>query len=283
MKSFTEYQIKFLPFNADLVTGVLWTLEIEGIVENEDSISVYSDSEKKEIKRELEDLLESLVKEGVIERYLISSSDVENRNWNEEWEKGLKVIEISDRITIKPTFREYENTSGKIVIEIDPKMSFGTGEHQTTRIMLGFLEKYVNGGEKILDVGSGTAVLSIASILLGAESAVAFDIDEWAFENGIENVRLNGLEGKIEIRKAEITEIPEMDFDLVLANINTHIILSVMNSLAEKVKQGGYLFLSGLLNSDEEKLIEVFKNLAFEFIEKKRGRDWSGLVFRKKN
>ncbi len=281
MKSFTEYKIKFLPFNADLVTGVLWTLEIEGIVENEDSISVYSGSNKKGIKPELENLLESLVKEGVIERYLISSSDVENRNWNEEWEKGLKVIEISDRITIKPTFREYENSDGKIVIEIDPKMSFGTGEHQTTRIMLGFLEKYIKGVEKVLDVGSGTAVLSIASIMLGAESAVAFDINEWAFENGIENVRLNGLDDKVDVRNAEITEIPENNFDMVLANINTHIILSIKDSLAAKVKSGGYLFLSGLLNYDEEKLIKVFQNFSFEFIEKKRGGDWSGLVFRK--
>jgi ribosomal protein L11 methyltransferase len=147
--------------------------------------------------------------------------------------------------------------------------------------MVGFIEKYLTGNERILDVGSGTAILSIAAVKLGAKSAVAFDIDEWSFLNGKENVERNGLSDKIDVRLGEIGAIPETDFDIVLANINTHIILSVQNELFEKVKKEGKLFLSGLLNSDEEKLISAFTAMGLKHIATKRIDDWSGLVFDK--
>ncbi len=281
MEQFKEYKIKFLPFNPDLVSGVLWNLEIEGIVENDEDISVFVNSENNEIETSINKVLSSLVKEGIIELFLISSSDVENKNWNEEWEKRLRVVEISDKITIKPTFRNFVNEKNKIVIEIDPKMSFGTGEHPTTKIMINFLEKYIKKNETVLDVGSGTGILSIAAILLGAEKAIAFDVSEWAYMNGKENVKLNNLESRIDVRQAEINEIPEKDFDIILANINTHIILSAKELLVEKLISGGYLFLSGLLYADEDKLIQSFTNFSLQFIEKIRLDDWSGLVFKK--
>ena len=229
MKSFTEFKVKFLPFNADLVSGVLWNLEIDGIVENDEDISLFTDSANPDFENQINSILEGLVREGIIERFLITSAEVKNQNWNEQWEKQLRVIDLSDNIIVKPSFREYENSKNKLVIEIDPKMSFGTGEHQTTKIMVGFIEKYLTGNERILDVGSGTAKLSIVALKLGAKSAVAFDIDEWSFLNGKENVERNGLRDKIDVRLGEIGVIPETDFDIVLANINTHIILSVQN------------------------------------------------------
>ncbi len=281
MKKFTEYKVKFLPFNADLVSGVLWNLEIEGIVENDEDISVFTDSENPNFSGQINSIMEDLVREGIIERFLISSSEVENQNWNEKWEKQLRVIEISDKIVVKPSFRDYENSKNKLVIEIDPKMSFGTGEHQTTKIMVGFLEKYLVGNERILDVGSGTAILSIAAVKLGAKSAVAFDIDEWSFFNGKENVERNGLIEKIDVRLGEIGSISETDFDIVLANINTHIIQSIKNELFAKVREKGKLFLSGLLIKDEEKLIKAFTSMGLKHIESKQIDDWSGLFFKK--
>jgi len=281
MKKFTEFKVKFLPFNTDLVSGVLWNLEIDGIVENEEDISVFTDSANSEFGDNISSIMEDLVREGIIERYIISSSEVENQNWNEKWEKQLRVIEISENVVVKPSFRDYNNDKKKLVVEIDPKMSFGTGEHQTTKIMVGFIEKYLTGNERILDVGSGTAILSIVAVKLGAKSAIAFDIDEWSFLNGIENVERNGLSGIIDIRLGEIGTIPETNFDIVLANINTHIILSVQNELFAKVKKNGKLFLSGLLNSDEEKLINTFTEMGLTHIETKQIDDWSGLVFEK--
>jgi ribosomal protein L11 methyltransferase len=281
MKKFTEFKVKFLPFNTDLVSGVLWNLEIDGIVENEEDISVFTDSANSEFGDNISSIMEDLVREGIIERYIISSSEVENQNWNEKWEKQLRVIEISENVVVKPSFRDYNNDKKKLVVEIDPKMSFGTGEHQTTKIMVGFIEKYLTGNERILDVGSGTAILSIVAVKLGAKSAIAFDIDEWSFLNGKENVERNGLSGIIDIRLGEIGTIPETNFDIVLANINTHIILSVQNELFAKVKKNGKLFLSGLLNSDEEKLINTFTEMGLTHIETKQIDDWSGLVFEK--
>ena len=281
MKKFTEFKVKFLPFNTDLVSGVLWNLEIDGIVENEEDISVFTDSANSEFGDNISSIMEDLVREGIIERYIISSSEVENQNWNEKWEKQLRVIEISENVVVKPSFRDYNNDKKKLVVEIDPKMSFGTGGHQTTKIMVGFIEKYLTGNERILDAGSGTAILSIVAVKLGAKSAIAFDIDEWSFLNGIENVERNGLSGIIDIRLGEIGTIPETNFDIVLANINTHIILSVQNELFAKVKKNGKLFLSGLLNSDEEKLINTFTEMGLTHIETKQIDDWSGLVFEK--
>ena len=281
MKKFTEFKVKFLPFNTDLVSGVLWNLEIDGIVENEEDISVFTDSANSEFGDNISSIMEDLVREGIIERYIISSSEVENQNWNEKWEKQLRVIEISENVVVKPSFRDYNNDKKKLVVEIDPKMSFGTGEHQTTKIMVGFIEKYLTGNERILDVGSGTAILSIVAVKLGAKSAIAFDIDEWSFLNGKENVERNGLSYIIDIRLGEIGTIPETNFDIVLANINTHIILSVQNELFAKVKKNGKLFLSGLLNSDEEKLINTFTEMGLTHIETKQIDDWSGLVFEK--
>ena len=135
--------------------------------------------------------------QSVIHRMTRSSSSasphvvvntIENRNWNEEWEKTIKPIQVTDRIIIKPTWHEYEAKPGEIVLTIDPKMSFGTGYHETTRLVLRLMEKHVTAGMSLLDVGTGTGVLAIAGIKFGAASAVGIDVDEWSYINALENI-----------------------------------------------------------------------------------------------
>jgi len=188
-------------------------------------------------------------------------------------------LEITDKIVIKPTFRKYENDGSKLVIELDPKMSFGTGEHETTRLMLELLEKYVKGGEKVLDAGSGTGILAITAVKLGAIKAVAFDVDEWCYINGKENAVLNSVGDKIDFILGDISDVRENNFDLVLANINTHILNKIAKRLVEKTVDGGKLILSGLLRVDKELVTETYEKSGVSLIDAKKKNEWEALVF----
>ena len=173
----------------------------------------------------IENELHHLQENKLLREFSVQENFIVEKNWNEEWEKSREVVRVSDKIVIKPTFKEYEASENEIVLTLDPKMSFGTGDHQTTKICLMFIEKYLKPGMKVLDAGSGTAILGIAAAKLGAENVIAFDIDEWCYENGIENTKLNDVSDKVEIRKCELKEIEEKDFDLIIANIQKNILL----------------------------------------------------------
>ncbi|MDR3627455.1 MAG: 50S ribosomal protein L11 methyltransferase, partial [Ignavibacteriaceae bacterium] len=205
---------------------------------------------------------------------------VEDKNWNEEWEKSVNIIEVSDKLVIKPTFKEYQSKPGQVIITIDPKMSFGTGEHQTTKLVLQFLETNVEKGIRLLDVGSGTGVLAIAAIKLGAESAIAVDIDEWCYDNGKENCKLNFVDKNIDVRLGEIKDIPENNFDLITANIQKNILLNIAEEFKIRLKPGGLLILSGLLYTDEEDIVKKYSALNFELLEKKSLDEWIALKLR---
>jgi ribosomal protein L11 methyltransferase len=158
-------------------------------------------------------------------------------------------------------------------------MSFGTGDHQTTKICLKFIEEYLKPGMKVLDAGSGTAILGIAAAKLGAESVIAFDIDEWCYDNGIENTKLNDVQKKVEIRKCELKEITENDFDLVVANIQKNILLELATGFEARIKQNGILILSGLLEMDKVAINSKFSEIGFKEIDYLQMDDWIGIVF----
>jgi len=200
------------------------------------------------------------------------------KNWNELWEKGREVIRVSDKFVIKPTFKEYKALPGEIVLTIDPKMSFGTGEHQSTKLIIKLLEKYVRPGMRLLDVGSGTGILSIAAIKLGAAKAVAVDNDERCYENCIENCELNSVTGKVKIVKGEISDIKKDNFDLIIANIQKDVLLNIADQIIEKLKPDGITILSGLLVKDEKDIEQQYIKTGFEIVEIKLMDDWIAMV-----
>jgi ribosomal protein L11 methyltransferase len=230
---------------------------------------------------ELKARLQKLKNENLLRNFTIEENILENRNWNKEWEESINVIEVSDKIVIKPTFREYNPKPGQIVLIIDPKMSFGTGEHQTTRLVLLLLEKYMLKGARVLDVGSGTGILAIASVKLGARNAVAIDIDEWCYDNAIENSALNDVNNSVDIRRGEIKDINETGFDLVFANIQKNILIEIAEEIYTRLKPGGIVILSGLLNDDEAEIIYHYKGLGLSFLETKILEPWIAIVFQK--
>ncbi len=279
MKTYKQFKIFTNPINADEVSGLLWQLDIDGINESESGLIVYVGSSKNILKSDIEKILKQMVTENQIKSFTISEETLEDKNWNEEYEKNVRVIEVTDRIVIKPSFKDYTPRVGQVIIAIDPKMSFGTGEHATTRMVLQFIEKYLHSGDNVLDVGSGTGVLGIGAVMLGAKSALCIDNDEWCSLNGNENAKANNVDGKVEIRLVEIGQIVEKDFDLIVANINKHILLEIAEEIRHKMKETGTLILSGLLIIDEEDIAQKFAQFGFKPIDKSELDEWCALVF----
>jgi ribosomal protein L11 methyltransferase len=278
VKKFKEFIIRTMPFNSDLLSGLLWELNISGFIEENDFIKVFAEKNKLS-KKEIESFLKRLREEKLIEEYSTEEYELQNKNWNEEWEKNLSIIKVTDRIVIKPSLKAYIPKENDIVLTIDRKMSFGTGEHQTTKLMLKLIEMYVKPGMKVLDIGSGTAILSIASVKLGADNSIAIDNDELCFKNGNENCTLNNVENKVEVRIGQVNDIAEINFDLILANIQKNILLSIADDVRKKLKTKGFVILSGLLTEDEEDILKKYKEAGFFFVEKEKMDEWIAVVF----
>jgi ribosomal protein L11 methyltransferase len=277
MQNFKQFEISSNPFNVDLLSGLLWELDILGINENDKSLVISANSESDVNLKRVRDLVNTLVMENLIESFEVSESLLEGKNWNEDWEKKLNIIKVTDRIVIKPSSRNYEARKGEIILIIDPKMSFGTGEHQTTKIVLQLLEKYIYVKDKVLDVGSGTALLGIAASKFGASRVVAVDNDEWCYINGKENAERNNVDN-IEIVLGTIDEVVESEFDLILANINRNVLLEIRESLYNKLKQGGKLILSGILDTDLDEIKRQLTSLGLTALKIHQIDEWIGIV-----
>jgi ribosomal protein L11 methyltransferase len=279
LKSYKIFRISSLPFLPDILSGFLWELEITGVTENDDIVIAYAAEDSPVNEEMISRLLEKLIAQNVIEEFSVKEEITEEKNWNELWEKSREVIRISERIVIKPKFKDYESKENEIIITLDPKMSFGTGEHESTKLALQLMEKYVKGNENVLDVGSGTGVLSIAAIKMGAAYAIAVDNDPWCYQNCAENCALNNVVERTNVVEGEIDIIPGKDFDMVLANIQKNILLIISEKIKAKIKKGGIVVLSGLLLKDEKEIISHYKSIGFKFIEKKVMNDWIAIVF----
>ncbi|HSW54973.1 MAG TPA: 50S ribosomal protein L11 methyltransferase [Ignavibacteriaceae bacterium] len=278
MKNFFAYKIFTKPFDPELLSGIMWDYEITGLLENDDHITVFTSDNSSANENQFNSSLMKLKNEKLIESFRIEKEILEDKNWNELWEKSREVIRVSDRIIIKPTFKEYHAKQNEIVLTIDPKMSFGTGEHQTTKLILRLLEKYIKPGMRVLDVGSGTGILAIASVKLGASKAVAADFDEICLENCNENCELNEVSDLVEIITGEIDDVKENNFDLVLANIQKNVLLDIADKIKSKLKTGGVVILSGLLEIDKEAIEEKYQSLGFRTEQIEKMDEWIAVV-----
>ena len=263
MKNYFVYKIFTDPFNPDILSGMLWEFDISGLLEEDDHLKIFTSEDSNISIESIKISLEKLKKDHLINSFDVQKEILEDKNWNELWEKSREVIRVSDRIVIKPSFKEYQIKGNEIVLTIDPKMSFGTGEHQSTKLVLRLLEKYVKKGMKVLDVGSGTGILAIASVKLGAEKAVAIDFDETCFDNCNENCLMNNIENFIEVRTGEIIDIKETDFDLILANIHKNVLIEIADEIKKRIRKNGTVILSGLLNSDQKDTETKYHSIGF--------------------
>jgi ribosomal protein L11 methyltransferase len=205
----------------------------------------------------------------------LTLTPVADRNWNRSWEETIRPIRVTERIVIAPTWHPFTAGAGDIVLTIDPKMSFGTGYHETTRLMLGLLERHVTSGARILDAGTGTGILAIAALKLGAASALGFDTDEWSYANAIENGRLNGVSGLFTVRQCDLPSINESGFDLIAANIQKNIIEEMLPGLVSRLAPAGTLLVSGLLTGDRDSITAALTGEGLVLADERREGEWT--------
>lgn len=205
---------------------------------------------------------------------------VEDQNWNKKWEETIQPIEVG-QFLIKPTWSN-KKAKGKIVLEIDPKMAFGTGYHATTRLMLRELPKLISPNIKVLDAGTGTGILSIAAVKLGAGHVTAFDYDEWSVQNTEENLRLNDTFRKVEVRLGSM-EVINLDekFEVILANINKNMILEMLDSFQGCLNNQGKLLISGLLKTDENEVMQGLNEAGFKPKHVAQEAEWIAILAEK--
>ncbi|HYE59256.1 MAG TPA: 50S ribosomal protein L11 methyltransferase, partial [Rhodothermales bacterium] len=193
----------------------------------------------------------------------VAVREIADENWNAAYEATLGPIVVPPFL-VRPSWAEVPpDVDGLIEIVIDPKMSFGTGYHESTRLVLGLLPRLVQTGDRVLDAGCGTGILAIAALKLGAASALAFDVDTWAEENAAENFARNGVSDRAEVRIGSVEVVPEAGFDVVLANIHREVLLELMPDLSHRVRPDGHLVLAGLLRTDADTMREAVRQAGF--------------------
>lgn len=174
--------------------------------------------------------------------------------WKDEWKKYFKPARITERLTVKPTWENYTPSADELVIEIDPGMAFGTGTHETTSLCLALLEKYLQPGERVLDIGCGSGILSIGAALLGASAVLAVDIDPQAVFVSRENVALNGCEDAVRVQQGDLTKGLDFEADLIAANLMADLVIMLSPHAGQHLRRGGLYISSGIL---AEKCAEV--------------------------
>ncbi len=209
--------------------------------------------------------------------------NLNDEDWANNWKQFFKPFIVSDKIIIKPSWEDYkEPTDGKIVLEIDPGMSFGTGQHFTTRLCIEQIEKYLVNDMEVLDMGCGSGILSIASILLGAKSAVGVDIDENAVRIAKENAEINNIyDDKFTVYCGNVTDdiilqdkIGYNKYDMIAVNIIADIIIGMSSSFPKFLKKGGIVVASGIIKKYLQNIIDNFEGLGFEIKEINEKEDW---------
>ena len=276
-----ECQDGMIQIARDLLTDALGEAGFETFEDTEDGIKGYVQ----------ESLFDENAMNDVISNFMLPDVNIsaniqeaEYKNWNEEWEEvGFERININDSITIYDARHDDGNgIASGISIGIETKQAFGTGTHETTRMIVSTLLNIDLKGKRVLDCGCGTGILGIAASKLGAREVVGYDIDEWSSENAIHNAELNGVGNmKVMLGDASVLKSVEGKFDVVLANINRNILLADMPAFVSVMADESLLILSGFYASDVDLLIEKASSLGLSKIDSKSDSEWTCLVLKK--
>ncbi|RKP55200.1 50S ribosomal protein L11 methyltransferase [Cohnella endophytica] len=249
------------------------------------------DTKMEPIAAELKTLLQGLPEFGYdAGEFTIALGDVHEDDWADAWKQYFKPIAITERLTIKPTWEEYEPANDQeLIIELDPGMAFGTGTHPTTSLCLKALDNAIQGGEQVIDVGTGSGVLAIGAMKLGASKVLALDLDPVAVKCAEENIALNGYQEEVEVKLSDLLGIlHEGDnrsengvnppVDIVVANILAEIILLFIGDVMEVLKPGGIYITSGIYKNKEMIVEAGLLAAGFEIVDVLRQEEWVAFV-----
>ena len=262
------------------VVGLITQLGFEGFWEDGPSLRRYITTERWDgtLLPEVERVLRLAIPSSRAGMPAVHVRTIEEENWNARWEATIKPIHVTDRIVIAPTWAGYMPAPHEVLILIDPKMSFGTGYHESTRLALLLIQRHIRQRQSILDVGTGTGVLAIAAVKLGARSALGVDIDDWSYHNAIENAALNGVRDAVHILRGDLSAAPAGQFDLIVCNIQRNIIETLLGDLRKRLTPGGALILSGLLITDGESIRQSLRAASLRVAEELVENEWLALA-----
>jgi len=272
---YLKYTFKLTPDNQDFRDILIASLSeagFESFVEPEQSVEAFV--QEGFLLQEVLDLIDF---ETLFE-FTYQIEKVPDQNWNEVWEKNyFKPLVIADRCVIRAPFHtDYPKKEFEIVIE--PNMAFGTGNHETTSMMMEYILETNLKGKNVLDMGCGTGILSILASMCGAEKVTAIDIDKWSFEGTSENARINGA-GNILPILGDVGSIPEEKFDLILANIHKNVIMNDLPEYTKALTPRGTVIVSGFYMSDLDDIINVAKASSLILINSKITNNWCSASF----
>ena len=212
--------------------------------------------------------------------YEIYTSECSDDDWKDEWKKYFHTVNITDNIIIKPSWDDYEASEGETVIEIDPGMAFGTGTHETTALCVEFLEKYVPGKKKLLDIGCGSGILMLIGKRLGAEKVVGIDIDSNVKDVVIENFEKNNIKDNYEIIIGDLVEDINEKYDLVVSNILVDVLTELLENIEKTLEKGATIIFSGIIKDKEEEFLRKTKEHNLVEIDRNEKNNWVSLVFK---
>jgi ribosomal protein L11 methyltransferase len=276
MKSYWELEIITDDKTYDSVCNCLYINGINTILEENGVIKVYLPEDKLPLAEKIKnDLITSLS----IRPSNIHLSKFDNHDWNKEWQSTIEPVYVKDKIIIYPSWKksELENIKDRILIQIDPKMSFGTGHNESTQLILEMMTDYIDINDQyMLDYGCGTGILSIAGVKLGLNKVAAIDIDGDAIENAKENFEINNVSGNIKLYHSGINEISGSNFDVIAANISSGVLTTSLSVIYAKLKPGGKLFATGILTEDKDEFTGNLINSNFSINIVKEKNEWAG-------
>lgn len=275
MNNYLEFNFKIEPLQPwnEILMAELIEIGFDSFTEEYDGILAYI---PKHLFQEKE-LVEINLLQNPDLKISYTFEEMPNINWNEEWEKNFSPINVEDQVSIRAEFHENQNLAHEIIIQ--PKMSFGTGHHATTYLMIQQMLDMDLKNKTVLDMGCGTSVLAIFAKQQGAGKTVAIDIDEWSVENSVENAARNNVE--LEISQGTAGNLGSENFDIILANINRNILISDIPTYVSVLNSGGQLLLSGLCFFDVDDILEVCTEQKLILEKKIQREEWVSLLLKK--
>ncbi len=280
MQPFGVFLKMHVPCPADIqevVSSFLFDLGASGVVERETGLEAYFPNEPLQVVEEMKRFLLELQAMGHrTAPEAIACEAVADRDWNAEWKKSYSGFAISERIYIKPSWEAAPQRAYDCLIEIDPEMAFGTGTHATTRLCLELLEARCGKGAVVLDIGTGTGILAIAAVKLGAQSVVAFDVDPVAAETARRNAAINQVAERIRVFAGtmETLDLSARRFDLLLANVNRSEIIKLLPFWEKLLDYPVEGILSGILREEEEIVASALARHHFRVCETRYEDEW---------
>ena len=267
-----HFTIAPLELGSEILIAELGEKAFESFIETETGVSAF-------VQKDLwsEDILEDIqILENPEFKIDYTFEEIEQVNWNEEWEKNFEPIDVDGKCHVRAPFHEKTNAEYDIVIE--PKMSFGTGHHETTHMMIQHLLETDLVGKKTLDMGCGTAILAILAEMKGAQPIDAIDIDNWCYLNSIENAERNNCK-HISVYEGDASLLDGKKYDVIIANINRNILLNDMQQYVDCLNENGILFLSGFYTEDIPVISESCTSKGLTYVKQFERNNWVALKF----